>query len=473
MRPFVALTQIAFAVVVFPNATPGQTSPLAPTNGITTLEATSFCREMEAAFAGKDAKRYGFLLASNYDGDLGCVDREKALERFRALFETHREIQVALKPVAFDEDRTCAALTVNAHFDLHGDKSDVLAPDATYLWVLAREDGRVKLRTEIEIESDSAKRSHAPAFESTKAGFHVDRPADWLFLDPKKKGLTSDMVLLLKPSSESLICLAGLDLPRETDPKEVQTGDDAMLQSLCPNEFQLLRSGPIEIGSAKGYQSLLRCTFEGRQIERWRLTFIEGRAMYAIVCHSTPPEQFERERDAFERVVNSFRITAPCCRPAGAVDGRIYRSSEVRCQFAAPTGWLLQPARSDLAFQVYVNPPDGKSYVLVGAENVKYAMNESQLADVLDEVEKSLKRVDPTLTRYREVRDVVVDGRPAKEVVWDLSLPGDLARRRKAVYFSLGNYLCFFHCDVIPKADFDRMEPDFDRIVHSFLRSQE
>jgi hypothetical protein len=460
------------AVVVLSGATPGQTSPLAPRGGIAQLEANALCREFEAAFATKDPKRYEALLATDFDADLGSVDRTKAVEKFKAILDAHKDLHVSLKPIAFDPDPPAAALTVSVEYAMHGHDQE-LPPAATYVWVLGREDGRVKVRSEIEVDEGSPARSHDASYDSPKAGFHVERPVDWLFLDPKKKGLTSDLVFLLRPSTDSFVCIAGLDLPREMDARDIQTGDDALLESLCANDFRLLDSGPIEIGGAKGYQSTVRCTLEGKALQRWRVTLVQGRAMYAVECHSTPPEAFERDRETFERVVNTFRITGACGRGAGAVDGRIFRSSEVGCQFAAPAGWTIEPARSDLAFQAYANPPEGKSFVIAGAENVHYTMDSEQLAAVLEEVEKSLKRVDPKLSRVREVRDVKVDGQPAKEVVWDLQLPGNLARRRKAVYFSIGDHLCFLHCDAIPPSDFDRMEPAFDRIVESFSRSRQ
>jgi hypothetical protein len=467
--------RLACLAIAFPVSLSGraQTSPLSPREIVSERDALAFCRDYEEAFGKKDLGRFGDLFASDFEGDR-LPTREDAKNRLKALFDAHSVTRVTLRLLAFDPDPPCAAVTVQAAYDFSGE-SDLQQPtESTYVWVLERIDGRARLESEFEVSPDSVDRARLPAYESETAGFRVERPPGWIFLNPKRKGPASDLVFLFRPASRGIVYVGSVDLPRPTRAEDLHAAEDAVIRNRAGNSFQLVKSNSIEVNGIPGYASQFRCKIDDRSLQVWRLTFVSDQAMYVINCHSTPAERFESDHEAFERIVNSFHFTARTGKPEGALEGRIYRSAELRCQFAAPPGWIITPARSSFAFQVYVRPPEGKSFVLVGAEDFRCCVGKEQLTCVVDEMETTLKRIEPKIQQYRNAHDVVIDGRPAREVVWDLPL-GDsaLARRRKAVYFALGDHLCFIHCDAVPPEEFDRLEPEFDRLIRSFIRSQE
>ncbi len=452
---------------------PLQTSPKAYPQVVTESESAGVCRRYEVAFRARDASGVGALLAADFEGDMGNLSHDEAIERLKQLFATHPDLRLSLRILSFYSDPPCASVIVCADYRYSEPGGSETSMPSTYVWVLARNEGQVEIQSEVEVDSRTVDLARADAYESATGGFRFERPPGWLLLSPKKKGPALDAVFVYRPSSRSVLCVGAVDLPHVETPEAMQLADNTVIRQMAGDQFQLLKSGPIEVDGITGYQSQIQCTLDGRPLCLWRMTFLVDQTVYAVHTLS-PPDLFAVDRESFERAVTSLRFF-PSRGPArGAVDGRIFRSADLGCQFAAPAGWSVRPARSDLALQVYVTPPEGESFVLVGAEDFRRLLGKDQIQSVIDEVQKSLERVDASLKVMRPARDVVVDGRPAKEIVWDLPLGGSpRARRRKAVYFALGENICFIHCDAIPPDTFERMEPDFDRIVRSFVRSQE
>ena len=114
----------------------------------------------------------------------------------------------------------------------------------------------------------------------------------------------------------------------------------------------------------------------------------------------------------------------------------------------------------------------------IADEKLKSGLHDGELRDLMidriydtliDEDESDRRKTVPSLARVDGPRDLVVDGFPAKSVVQRYPVEG-FERAVKSVFVAADTTLFVLVLNATP-AEYDAIEPEFDALVESFIRT--
>lgn len=154
------------------------------------------------------------------------------------------------------------------------------------------------------------------------------------------------------------------------------------------------------------------------------------------------------------------------------VEGQTYNNKNVGISFQAPQNWIIVPAAFPTLLEtVYMIAPDGKSVAMYGYLELPYSLSVKQAVDGDDQITRKLAG-----NTYKEfyAKAFEFKGYDAYDQMAKFIIPqDDRDRQRRRVYFNAGGLLHVFNMDVIPSANWNQWEKDYQGILDSFAFAKE
>jgi hypothetical protein len=250
---------------------------------------------------------------------------------------------------------------------------------------------------------------------------------------------------------------------------------DTKVTQRLAKEYKMFEEGPIQVGDVKGYKTITRFNIKNHEQKRIRAYFFKKPFLYFFVCDARPPGNYEKVKDGFNEVINSFKILEPKEGQSleqeivseyakGSISGNVYTSREYNCFIAAPEGWEIRTSPNPVHL-VEMRYEKGKSLVRLVAmkdipDSVGYKKIYEERREALEKLVKNFKEV--------QKNDITIQGVPGIDSyqTYSIEVIGSLQVREVTLFKDGILYLIM--CQAIEPDTYEQLKEDFEKIVNSF-----
>ncbi len=474
MKPAIVPAALLALAAVLPAATRASAAQAATTSSALDAEVRRFFDGLEVAFAEGDPERLFALLSSRFEDDFERNGRARMSERLASVARAGDRIAFDVLRVAAAGDGAATAI-VRTRIEGPPRTGPRAAETQVDLFVLRREGkGALVAARRLGLDEAGERRIAGGTYRAADGSFEISTPAGFAIATPRRKvGTAFDTVYLVDPSSDAYVLFVAFAIPYELDSLETLARLDAEKLAALSDEGTTPRvaaEGRFSAAGLEGYELVAQATIGGREQVFRRVCLQRRSTCYQFLCRSAPAEAFARDSASFDEAIARFRLVedAPPVR-RGAVDGTLYRHDDLGFEIGAPAGWAIEEVRSSYSAQVFFTPGSGRAYAMLCALEVGTAVEPESLAAIIDEDEKERRKTVPSIVRRSPIETLEVDGCPARSVVQGYPVEG-FERTAKSVYVASGATLFVLILNA-PPAEFDALEPGFDALVQSFIRT--
>jgi len=143
-------------------------------------------------------------------------------------------------------------------------------------------------------------------YRNTTYGFSISYPPEWI---KEEIGQGGPLVIIRNPSNSGVVQVFIEYLPETMTPAEYAANAiESLEQGLA--DFETLSEGTINLGGELGYEQIFTGTESNTPLKAKLVSLVRGSQAFAIMAAS-PKAIFDPQKDAFDKIIYSFRLEEP------------------------------------------------------------------------------------------------------------------------------------------------------------------
>jgi len=427
-----------------------------------------FLHSAAEAFMGRDAAKVRTFFAENCAGPLR-MPKIANLALTQAM-RNAESIDVDFDTTSLKIESGRAFCQVDLNLDFHfkgGNDKQIKGP--FILWLDRK--GPDWIITDVTEESrDWTVPPGAGTIEWKEDAIHFPVPKGWSAY-PIKNPEARRAVQFVSPDLKAIIGVGVVGLPVPFTLQQAVENQKMVDQLFKGSRF--VSQNPARLAGSPAVAVGIDHNLGPRRINILNVMMIRGLTLYAVSLAVTPREDFAAFKPVFDRVCAGLTVTGvPKAEQERTVSGLVNKGTYTNLQYgfsiSAPAGWKVSPmddqatSKSGMLFGVMIRAPKGaENYVLAAAKDLPGSVP----LDMIQQGQmQGLRAVDPNVTSSDE-KSFKIDGLPAR--IWTYSFKLGKTRKRRQLFVMQGKRLFFVIAEAAPASGFEKLAPDFARIIKS------
>lgn len=265
--------------------------------------------QLSACLEAEDLEGVLSLTTDDYQEIYIARDREGSRNLFKSIFASLDDIHMATTALDISQSGQFIKVLREEKISARSGGGELKEiSNKTVLDYLIQEGDSLKCARYASVEKDRIRNISGQAYKDADAGFSFIAPAGWEII-PGGHPIPG-AVCVLAPDKTSAALLGYVKTPGFSA-QQAAEGDETITKGLAkPETYQLVKSGPIKIGSFEGYEIESRFAIPNVQDRyRRRVYFKAHGSLYVLCFDAIPYTQWDSVKDGFQSIMNSFKLS--------------------------------------------------------------------------------------------------------------------------------------------------------------------